>query len=361
MTSINAAVIGLGRMGAFTSQKVIDFAPKCWFPLSHLEALNMIDDVNISAICDQNKTMIEQVINHYGEIDSYSSVDKMLESLRFDLVCVATRTPGRANLINKCIENGVKALHIEKPLCNSIHELQELRELTIKKNIILTYGTLRRYFDVYIKAKKLVDSGKYGKLIQIDINFGHNQLFWSHPHSVDMALFFAGERSFESLQATLSLVEIKNNKDKKTIISDPYIENAILNFSENVSAIISKRQGMDVVLTCDAGKISILADGRLLQSHSFMGEDPYFQNSENHTFQENKPQGTYAALVKTIKKLQSSSESKKNNSISNEHIFQGHKLLFLIVQSHLNNSSKVSMSDLDPSIEILAKTDNFYA
>ena len=66
--------------------------------------------------------------------------------------------------------------------------MQELRELTIKKNIILTYGTLRRYFDVYIKAKKLVDSGKYGKLIQIDINFGHNQLFWSHPHSVDIIL-----------------------------------------------------------------------------------------------------------------------------------------------------------------------------
>ena len=39
MSKIKSAVIGCGRMGAFTSENVKKHAPKCWFPLSHIEAL----------------------------------------------------------------------------------------------------------------------------------------------------------------------------------------------------------------------------------------------------------------------------------------------------------------------------------
>ena len=75
-----------------------------------------------------------------------------------------------------------------------------------------------------------------------------------------------------------------------------------------------------------------------------------------------KPQGTYSALVQTVDKLQTlDKDSSVNFSSSNDHIFLGHQLLFLIVQSHLNNSTKVSLSDLDLNMEILAKSDNLYA
>ena len=362
MKIIKAGVVGLGRMGAFPSQKVKDYAPKCWFPLSHLESLNMISSVEVTAVCDQSSPLIEKVKTTYGDLNAYVDVDKMLETSPLDLICLATRTPGRADLISRCIKSGARALHIEKPLCNSLNELNGLRSLVNKKNTILTYGTLRRYFDVYKKAKELLDSGRFGDLVQIDVAFGCSQLFWSHPHTLDTILFFTGNRSFKSLQAGLSAVELEKQKDKTTIVSDPYIEFAILNFTQNVTAIISKNQGMDVELNCTAGKISILADGSLLQSQELKGDDPYLQDIVEHSLDITKPQGTYSALVQTVDKLQTlDKDSSVNFSSSNDHIFLGHQLLFLIVQSHLNNSTKVSLSDLDLNMEILAKSDNLYA
>lgn len=362
MKIVKAGVVGLGRMGAFPSEKVKAYAPDCWFPLSHLESLNMIDGVEVAAVCDQSFALIKKVKAAYGLLNSYLDVQEMLEKISFDLICIATRTPGRADLISRCIEHNVRALHIEKPLCNSLTELQAVREIVDRKNIILTYGTLRRYFDSYKIAKEMLDSGRFGDLVQIDVAFGHSQLFWSHPHSLDIVLFFAGDRSFESLQARLSLVELQKKHGKTTIISDPYIEYAILNFAQNVTAIISKNQGMDVVLTCTAGRISILADGRILQSQELKGNDPYLTEIVDHSPIITKPQGTYSALVQTVDKLQASvASSSENCSLLNGHIFLGHQLLFLIVQSHLKNGEKTCLAELDSNIEILAKSDNLYA
>ena len=362
MKVINAAVVGLGRMGAFTSQKVKDYAPKCWFPLSHLESLKMINRVNVTAICDQSSSLVEKVSAIYGVTNVFIDAAAMLEASELDLVCVATRTPGRAELIGHCIENGVSALHIEKPLCNSLTELRTLKNLVEKKNTLLTYGTLRRYFEVYKKAKDLLASGRFGDLVQIDIAFGHSQLFWTHPHSLDIVLFFAGDRRFQSLQAILSGVELEEKNNKKIILSDPYIEYTILNFDRSVTAIISKNQGMDVVLTCTAGRISILADGSILQSQEIKGDDPYLQATNDHSLDFNIPQGTYSALIQTVDKLQTTSGScSESFSSLSEHIFLGHKLLFLIVQSHLNNGAQVSLSELDINLEILAKSDQLYA
>ncbi len=39
LAAISAAVIGCGRMGAFTSEGVRRHAPRAWLPLAHAEAI----------------------------------------------------------------------------------------------------------------------------------------------------------------------------------------------------------------------------------------------------------------------------------------------------------------------------------
>ena len=60
MEKIKAALIGCGRMGAFTSKDVKSYAPKCWFPLSHLEALKTSDSIEIVAISDFSKNNLDR-------------------------------------------------------------------------------------------------------------------------------------------------------------------------------------------------------------------------------------------------------------------------------------------------------------
>ena len=47
METIDSAVIGCGRMGAFTSEIVTRYCPPCWMPLSHIQALLASDEISL--------------------------------------------------------------------------------------------------------------------------------------------------------------------------------------------------------------------------------------------------------------------------------------------------------------------------
>ena len=66
MEKIRSAVIGCGRMGAFTSETVKKYSPKCWFPLSHIEALICCPDTLLESICDIDKDLVDKTSSEYG-------------------------------------------------------------------------------------------------------------------------------------------------------------------------------------------------------------------------------------------------------------------------------------------------------
>ena len=86
-------------------------------------------------------------------------------------------------------------------------------------------GCIRRYLLPYQQALKLVESGVYGKLQEIKINFGSSSLFWTHPHSIDLIIWAAGNRKLESIQAYLG--KLDNNQKKNLIENDPEVLSSI--------------------------------------------------------------------------------------------------------------------------------------
>ena len=69
--------------------------------------------------------------NVYGPHKFYTKYQEMLKNHQLDLVCVATRAPNRTNIITACVDS-VKALHVEKSICNSLVELNVI-EKKLKK------------------------------------------------------------------------------------------------------------------------------------------------------------------------------------------------------------------------------------
>ena len=59
----------------------------------------------------------------------YADYRQLLDALRPELVTVATRTPERADIIAAAVAAGARALHLEKPLCNSVAQLAHLEAL----------------------------------------------------------------------------------------------------------------------------------------------------------------------------------------------------------------------------------------
>jgi len=353
MEKIRSAVIGCGRMGAFTSDTMKKYGPKCWFPLSHIEALKELKSVSLEAICDVDSSLLEKAGDEYGVKHTYNNYDKLLSNHKIDLLCVATRTIGRDKIIQAGIENGVKAFHLEKPLCNSMKQLKKLESIISDNKVCLSYGTLRRYLNIYQKAKDLADSGKFGKLLQVQVNFGESALFWTHPHSVDLILFFSGKRELKAVQSHLSNVVLTRDN---IVESDPIIEQSIMYFDDGLVGSISKIPGMDVVLGCERGVITVESNGGKIVIKQALNGAPYFEYSKDLiTDSCNKSQGTYSAISNLLKNLNNKNYQK------NQFVFLGQKVLFGFVDSHLNNGKLIDIDRVSEKITVLGKTGIFYA
>ena len=153
-------------------------------------------------------------------------------------------------------------MHVEKPLCNSMKELLSLEKILNKDDFYFTWGAIRRYLSPYQYALNLVESGVYGKLQEIKINFGASSLFWTHPHSIDLIIWAAGNRDLQSVQAKLG--KLDNNDNKKIIENDPEVLSTILYFDDGVIGNITRGNGLDFVLTCEDAELNVRADGHEL-------------------------------------------------------------------------------------------------
>jgi len=355
MERITGAVIGCGRMGAFTSELMKKYGPKCLFPLSHIEALQEIPDMDLVAISDINKVSLEKAALKY-EIDScYQDYEILLKEKKIDILCIATRTSERIDIIKKAISHDIKAIHLEKPLCNSMEQLLEIKQLVNESRSLLSYGTIRRYLDIYKKAKTLVDSGKFGNLLQIQIDFGSAPLYWTHAHSVDLILFFAGKRNLRSVQAYMSNLE--KGKEEYFIESDPIIEQACMYFDHGVIGNISKIPGMNVTLGCEKALITVKSNGSYITISDSLNNNPYLEFPGTIIQDDcDTPQGTYAAISSLKDRMRSAYSPDLN-----DHIFLGQRALFGFIQSALEGSRKIKLEEIHPKTFVKGKTGNLYA
>lgn len=361
MRSIKSALIGCGRMGAFVSDSVKNYSPKSWFPLSHIEALIRCPNTDLVSICDKNPALLSKAVDHYGIENYFEDYRKMFDVTKPELLCIATRTSERSEIIKDTINAGIKAIHLEKPICNSVKQLEELFSLVKNNDISLTYGTIRRYFDIYTKAKKIVDSGELGYLQEIEVNFGPAQLFWTHPHSVDTILYFAGSRKISSVEAGFS--NFIRGQEDDVIISDPQIEEATINFEDGCVGKITTRLGMDVTLYCSSGRVIVEGDGRSVVVFKLNNSKAYFEFPGEVFIKDNeRPEGTMAAILRLVNQL--SPETTQTNCMpvfDKKHIFKGQRVLFGFVQSYLDKKGPVALNDIRPSLYVFGKTGEFYA
>jgi scyllo-inositol 2-dehydrogenase (NAD+) len=352
---LTAAVIGCGRMGAFTSESVRRFAPGCWLPLSHAEAITSHPALSLQAVCDPNETNLQRARTTYDVPTAYQDHRPLLQAVHPTLVGIATRTIGRADILRDCVAAGARALHVEKPLCNSIAELEHLAALAADPGLYLTYGTVRRHFDIYRTACELAHSGRFGPLQEVRVNLGQGALFWTHPHSVDLILFAAGARKVDTVQAHLS--NVVQGQNALEVVSDPAIISASIVFDDGLVGHVGRAPGADLVLSCTQGEVIVENDGRCIRISATEGDDPYPVRRmlpDDPSFQ--RPQGTLAPVSQLVRCLQGDTEAIAANTVVKQAILDGQRVLFAMVQSHQLASRRVRLGEIDPGLRILART-----
>lgn len=358
MEKLASAVIGCGRMGAFTSESVRQYAPKFYFPLSHAEAIKAHPRLELVAMCDSDAHNLHRAAEHYRIKRRYTDVLQMVDDVGPSLLGLATRTFGRADIIEAVVGRGVKAIHTEKPLCNSMSELNRLSEIFQQDDLFITWGAIRRFLGVYQQAVALAESGLYGNLLEVRVNMGSSALYWTHPHSIDLILFATRGRAVDKVQARLG--DLENTLTRTRVENDPRVIAATIYFKDGVTGHITQAMGVDFVLSCENAEITVRADGHGLELYS-PSEGAYPLVSPLPIQESKSLHGTLAPISQLVSCLDGNEDSIQSNSLLKRSILNAQLICFAMLQSHLECSKPVDLLSIDPDLEIMAKTFGRYA
>ncbi|MDA3833311.1 MAG: Gfo/Idh/MocA family oxidoreductase [Spirochaetales bacterium] len=181
MNNKNIAVVGTGYWG---KNLVRNF--------HSLEALH--------TVCDTNPDTLRSFIEQYPGVQGAGSFSELLVNPEIKGIAISTPAETHANLARQAMLAG-KDVYVEKPLCLSEQEGDELNSIAKYHNRILMVGHLLWYHPVVLKLKALVDSGALGRLQYIysnRLNMGllrrEENVLWSFaPHDVSVILGLTGE------------------------------------------------------------------------------------------------------------------------------------------------------------------------
>ncbi len=292
---LRAAIVGCGRIGTLTSDRVRKALPKGWLPLNHAEAICSLPGLELAAVCDVDAERARAAARLHGVREVFTDYRAMIAAIKPDILSVATRTQGRCDIIEFAAGNGVRGIHAEKPLGRSLADCRRAMRAVAEREVKLSYGTTRRYMDVYRRARELVAGGAIGQLVQITVEYGRGLLMWGHPHSIDLILFFAGCDQVSHLSATCDVAATARSGD--VVDADPIVENAFIKFANGVHGLIATASGSSVRLAGTTGILEVPGDGAWIEADTLPPEGDPYQRSHRRIEVQPVQSGTQRAFA----------------------------------------------------------------
>ena len=135
-------------------------------------ALRCPEEMEIVAVVDLDPVALKVTGDRF-EIPHekrFTNIDDFLMAkIECDSVINATMDPAHYETTKKLIFAGYNIL-LEKPIVNNQDELLELRDLAKEKGVSVLICHVLRYTPFYRKIKKVINSGKIGKIISLEMN-----------------------------------------------------------------------------------------------------------------------------------------------------------------------------------------------
>lgn len=148
---INIGVIGCKGMG--------------W---SNTNSLLKMNDVDLVAICDVDKSVIETRLTDYSKLRQnkptvYNDYRELLNNKEIDAVVIGTPDHWHCKMMVDAVNAG-KHVYVEKPIANSIKECNLMVAAQKKTGKVVQAGQWQRSGPHYRKAIEIVQSGVLGKI-----------------------------------------------------------------------------------------------------------------------------------------------------------------------------------------------------
>lgn len=154
----------------------------------------------LAGVCDSDMERLESSKQQYPSARMFSAYSDVLRDEAIRAVAIATPAEAHARAVREALLVG-KDVFVEKPLCLSVEEGEELVGLAKKKNRILMVGHLLWYHPAVLKLKELIAAGELGRIQYIysnRLNLGkirrEENILWSFaPHDISVILGLLNE------------------------------------------------------------------------------------------------------------------------------------------------------------------------
>jgi 2-hydroxy-4-carboxymuconate semialdehyde hemiacetal dehydrogenase len=190
--TVNLAVVGLGAFG----QK-------------HLDALALIDDVNILYVAHSKMDVAEEVAAKYGAKRAFTDYAELLAQPDLDGVILATPTQMHLGQTLQALEAG-KHVQVEIPMADNLAGVRQIVELQAKSGLVAMAGHTRRFNPSHQFVHNKIKAGEFS-IQQMDVQtyffrrsnmnaLGKprswtDHLLWHHAaHTVDLFQYQTGEK-----------------------------------------------------------------------------------------------------------------------------------------------------------------------
>ncbi len=156
---LRIGIVGFGFMGRMHY--------RCW---------KAIKDAKIITICDSNPNIVEDTKRAFGNIEGaegaidfsdvelYTNFDKMLKIAKPDAISITLPTYLHSKFVIKALKAGVHVL-CEKPMALNVRDCDRMIRAARRSKKILQIGHCVRFWPEYAKAKQIVDSVEFGRVI----------------------------------------------------------------------------------------------------------------------------------------------------------------------------------------------------
>ena len=152
----------------------------------------------------------------YGVEKVYDQIDDMFEDENVDIIYITSPHNTHYPFMKKALEHG-KHLLVEKSITLNSRELNEMITLAGKKNLILAEAMTIWHMPLYKELWKIVESGRYGKVQIMTLNFGSFKEYDMNNRFFNMDL--AGGAMLDIGVYALSIIRSFMNEKPEEIVS----------------------------------------------------------------------------------------------------------------------------------------------
>lgn len=157
---------------------------------SHARAYKIIEGVEVVCAADISRENLARFAADFSVPRTYQDYGTMLDTEHLDVVSICTPVGLHAEMAMRAARAGVKGILCEKPLALGMADTDRMLAACREHGARLALNTQRRFGEPWLTAKRLVDEGAIGRLLQFEgVCHGWDLMEWG-THWVDMCRFF---------------------------------------------------------------------------------------------------------------------------------------------------------------------------